>query len=114
MKVIAVMMIFMYVLIHSIDSKSFKKNKIIITKRFCNNNLWNHNYNYKFDNLRDVINDGYDNPDYHVNILNNNNNFLNTMILTSWRTIMNVKMLVSLSIVMMSILFNPTYSYAGI
>lgn len=97
------MMIFMYVLIHSIESKSFKRNKIIITKRFCNNNLRNHNYNYKFDNLRDVINDGYDDPDYHVNNLNNyNNNFL------------NVRMFISLSIVMTSILFNPTYSYAGI
>lgn len=108
MKVIAVMMIFMCVLINSIESKSFKKNKIIFTKRFCKNNLYNHNY--KLDNLRDVIND----PHYHVNILNNNNYFLNSMIFTSWRTLMNVRMFISLSIVMMSILFNPTYSYAGI
>jgi len=93
----------MYVLIHSIESNSFKKNKIIIIKRFCNNNLWNHNYNYKFDNLRDAINDGYDDPDYHVNNLNNNNN-----------NFLNVRMFISLSIVMTSILFNPTYSYAGI
>ncbi len=105
MKVIVVMMIFMYVSIHSIESNSFKRNKIIITKRFCNNNLWNHNYNYKFDNLRDVVNDGYDNPVYHVNILNNNNDNNNFL---------NVRMFISLSIVMTSILFNPTYSYAGI
>lgn len=116
MKFIAVMMIFMYVLIYSRESKSFKKKRIIITKkRFCKNYLNNnHNYNCKFDNLRYVITDSYDDPHHHVDILSNNNNILNSMMFTSWRRIMNVKMFISLSIVMMSIFFNPTNSYAGI
>ena len=119
------MIIFMCVLIHSIESTSLKnKNKVLNFKSFYRNDLNNHNNdNDKIENWRDIVNNVYDG---HFNILNyNNNNFnsnnnfknnhiLNNMLITSLRTMMNARMIISLSVVVMSILLNPIYCYAGI